>query len=345
MFGGKKCVICDVAYLGYGNNPYPITKFGKCCDVCNEEVFIARIRMACDRPYYQPCQNVPYIEDKAENPEPSVQPMQIFVQTLSFGTITLDDVKASENIGDVKKRVRDKLDTLFTGFDVEVTVATENQLIFESKVLDDDLKLSDYNIQKESVLKATSGLSGGVGGVIRKHLKKEDAIKALKARAIAAISEETDAVDDSILGDDMKAFLTRMENNLQDVKLMKASGTDIIDVGLRAIANDNLSLTKQILDNNRAGRRCGSEEKVQKVLPLLFKNLQTLEVAKSSIINCQTKVMKELMGIFAEEFNTYHNGQATFNMEAFEQKVNREMQRREFVAVPVAGDQPNCVIS
>ena len=37
------CVICKKQFEGFGNNPYPIKKEGRCCDECNNnEVIIAR---------------------------------------------------------------------------------------------------------------------------------------------------------------------------------------------------------------------------------------------------------------------------------------------------------------
>ena len=30
----KKCCICSLEYIGYGNNATPV-KEGRCCDVCN----------------------------------------------------------------------------------------------------------------------------------------------------------------------------------------------------------------------------------------------------------------------------------------------------------------------
>ena len=30
-----KCVLCNEEYDGYGNNPYPVTENGRCCDDCN----------------------------------------------------------------------------------------------------------------------------------------------------------------------------------------------------------------------------------------------------------------------------------------------------------------------
>lgn len=38
------CCLCGCELEGYGNNPYPVSKEGRCCDVCNDIVVIpARI--------------------------------------------------------------------------------------------------------------------------------------------------------------------------------------------------------------------------------------------------------------------------------------------------------------
>ena len=115
--------------------------------------------------------------------------MQIFVKTLNFGTVSLQ-VEASDTIGDVKKMVRDKLDTQFTGFDVEVMVATENQLSFEGKLLDDDLNLSDYHIQEEANLRTVFNLDGSGPGLIKKHLKKNEAIEQVNSKTKAGIAKD-----------------------------------------------------------------------------------------------------------------------------------------------------------
>ena len=180
--------------------------------------------------------------------------------------------------------------------------------------------------------------------MLKKHLKKEDAVKVLKSRIIANIKEDTDHVDVDLLGEDIRAFLKKMEQNLTDVKMMKANGADIVDVGLRATTNDDLTQIKQILDTNRGGRRLASEEKIMKILPMIFANLRHLENAKFSIINCQKKVMHDLMNTFIDEFHTYHNGVANCDVASFEKKVEREVLRRDLVTVPEEGEQPNCVV-
>ena len=86
--------------------------------------------------------------------------MQIFVKTLTFGTITLD-VKASDTIKNVKAKTRNKIDSMVDG-DVEVALGCEQHLLFAGKQLEDGRTLSDYHIQKRDTLRMTDGLDGGM---------------------------------------------------------------------------------------------------------------------------------------------------------------------------------------
>jgi len=41
----KVCCICGRKFTGWGNNPYPVTDDGECCDACNSVYVIpARLR-------------------------------------------------------------------------------------------------------------------------------------------------------------------------------------------------------------------------------------------------------------------------------------------------------------
>ena len=87
--------------------------------------------------------------------------MQIFVKTLTFGTVAID-VEAADTIEELQKKVRLHLDRMCDGFDVELVVDREGAHGYEykGKQLEAGKTLSDYNILKESTINMVSGLGG-----------------------------------------------------------------------------------------------------------------------------------------------------------------------------------------
>lgn len=41
----QKCILCKKKFVGFGNNPEPLAKAGRCCDKCNVDVINARLKI------------------------------------------------------------------------------------------------------------------------------------------------------------------------------------------------------------------------------------------------------------------------------------------------------------
>jgi hypothetical protein len=217
-----------------------------------------------------------------------------------------------------------------------------------NKSLNPYKSLADNNINDGATLVFEHKLQGG--GLIRKHLTKDEAMKKLKNKVVAHMKIQDEPEDDIIFEDEFNVFLQKAQQKVEDIKMLRAQGTDVVATGLRTISDDALNTLKELMSFNQSfGRRGGSEEKVLKVVSLMFPSLVALDTAKLKLSKVQELMMKDLIDIYVQQFSKYHDGVATFDNLSFVQAVEREITRRKTIReqgiVPRSEDVSRCVIS
>ena len=142
---------------------------------------------------------------------------QIFIKTL--GKTIILDVEEADTIATVKELIAA----------VEDMAPEDQRLIYAGKMLEDAMKLSDYNIQKDSTLHLTMNLSGGAKTVkkdkmAKKRSSKEVVVKIVeRIQAAQRLSQITAHCDNVFMqfmqgcdNDSMTAFKRLLEINPEE---------------------------------------------------------------------------------------------------------------------------------
>lgn len=205
------------------------------------------------------------------------------------------------------------------------------RVIFKCKQLEDDITFEAAGIDTyNNRVQIFEGKLLG-GGVIKKHLKKEDAVKALREKACAAVPKPKCDTEGLTFPPELVAYLDNSKKVISDLMFMKAQGTNVVQTGLRSktVSDQDLETIKDIMKFSSFSRRGTSEERILKSIDVMFPKVSAMEQASKQVLKVQAEIIAELMAIYTDEYHCYSNGVAHFDNETFVKHIEAEETRRE----------------
>ena len=180
-------------------------------------------------------------------------------------------------------------------------------------------------------------MKGGAPKVIKKFLKKDEAVAVVKKRFTEFCENQFGhAVSDEelVAPDGLEAFLEPLKVEL--ARIQDYPGDDLIKQSLKAIPLNDLLSLQEIMAQKGARN---TEEKVVKCMMYTHSDLKKLEDVKNVISDIQMKIATAFTAKFVSEYHVYQNGQATCNNEGFRMAIAVEIARREGTNEAAAGQE------
>ena len=249
--------------------------------------------------------------------------VQLFIETLSFGQIALD-VNRNDEVADLKKVLIRKLSSDFAGYDIEHALNAEYAAtwLFESKIMKNDHTLADYSgILRDATIRSTFGLLGGVlGGVIKKHLKKSEAVILILDKTKEAIARDLKPAGQAPANPAILSEFTKQVDARIDFlrTLRNTEGDDKIQRALDTFSDEKLTALKEVLEQKRSVL---PEVKLQKLGALFLQEFDMMEECENHIGHKRLELMNAFVDLYGKELISEKNGKYCYEHEKLLKEV------------------------
>ena len=162
------------------------------------------------------------------------------------------------------------------------------------------------------------------GGVLTRHLKRDEAVAKLKSRVSSKVQDlmkksenAMDLEDSTNASTNVLDYLALFEEKMNKLKVLKAEGIPVIKLGLSKLTLSQLNDIEKI--SNGGSRNGITEERLYKMLDMMYPDLVALDHSIVAIKNAKKQAVVNLMAIFTEEYVNYSpsHGSATLDIPQF----------------------------
>ena len=154
------------------------------------------------------------------------------------------------------------------------------------------------------------GLAGGGPGVVKKHLKKNDAIEQVNSKTKAGIAKDLKSESEKPEAPVILAEFTKKVNDRINFLRTLGVGSDTnIECALEIFSDEKLQMLKEVLEI-KSGML--PEFKLQKLGFIFLEELNMMEVCENYIAHKRLEILNAFVDAYGREFIAQKNGQYVY---------------------------------
>ena len=174
------------------------------------------------------------------------------------------------------------------------------------------------------------------GGVLTSRLKRDESLKRLKLRVQDKVSEKFKRdyknvgipFDQQPPPEEIADFVQQFNEDMSKLKVLRAEGIPVIKLGLSKLSLEQL---QQILSVANASLRNENEEKLMMLVSIIYPKISVVDCAIESLKEAKMEALKDMLGVFAEEYNVFNEVQCSsqLGIKQLKSDVEAEMSKKQ----------------